>query len=198
MILPSASTNRLQNKFLKGNGLERYGQKQVNFNALAMTPIQRVVTKYVARMQKGVQANIARKNQISSGNAYQTVGGAISTDNNVNSVLVYFTVPNYLKYQDLGVKGKRFTYAASRESPYQYTTKMPPRQVMEKHLIMKYGTPKKELYMASKSLQKKIFNKGIKATKVIQRAITPKLIQQAEMDIAKIAGQSAAIQILEL
>lgn len=197
MVVPG-NTNRLQSKFLKSGMLDKYGTKQANFNALALSPLERAVTKYVKRMQQGVQRNMAKKNQISSGNAYQLVGGAIGNDKTGNSVLVYFTVPNYLKYQDLGVKGSKSSYASSNSSPFKYTTKKPPREVLEKHLVLKYGVPKKDLYIASKRLQDKIFKKGIKATGVISRAVTPKLIQQAEIDIQKIAGQAAVIQILEL
>ncbi len=195
MVLPNISNN--QKVFLKGNGLAKYGQKTTDFRQ-TLTPLQNVAVRYVKKMQQGVQRNIARKNQISSGNAYQTVGGGIGVDAKSNSALVYFTVPTYLKYQDLGVKGSKSTYAASRESPYKYTNKKPPFKAIEKHLILKYGTPKKDLYIATKSLQDKIFKKGIKATKVIQRAITPKLIENAERDMAEIVKDFIAVQILEL
>lgn len=90
MVLPNISNN--QKVFLKGNGLAKYGQKTTDFRQ-TLTPLQNVAVRYVKKMQQGVQRNIARKNQISSGNAYQTVGGGIGVDAKSNSALVYFTVP---------------------------------------------------------------------------------------------------------
>ena len=160
--------------------------------------MQKVVIRTVKKMQQAVQRNIAKNRQISSGNAYQTVGGGVAVDDNGTSMLVYFTVPKYLKYQDLGVRGAKSSYASARNSPYQYTTKKPPFKDLQKHLIQKYGVPRKDLYMATKNLQNKIFSKGIKGTKVIQSAISPRIIQQAERDIAKVVSDFVAVQILEI
>lgn len=195
MVLPNFAAG--QKKVLAGDALAKYGTKQTDFNQV-LSPVQKVVVRTVKKMQVGVQRNIAKKKQISSGNAYQTVGGGVAVDDNGYSMLVYFTVPNYLKYQDLGVRGAKSTYSSSRNSPFAYTNKKPPFKEIEKHLIQKYGVPKKNLYIATKRLQDKIFNKGIKGTKVIQSVITPKLIQQAERDISKVVKDFIAVQILEV
>jgi hypothetical protein len=196
-MLPAQLRNR-QNIFLKGDGLARYGRKAVEFNKRASTGIGRYLINRVGKLQAAILRNISNKNSISSGNLYQSVGGSLREEITPSKISVYMLIPRYTDYIDKGVKGAKSSYASSRNSPYKYTTKKPPLEAMKRHLTMKYGTPKKDLYFKSKSLQEKIFKKGLKGTGIVSRAYNDKFKTNLNEGVIKIVKEEAIVSILEL
>lgn len=91
---------------------------------------------------------------------------------------------DYYQYIDQGVKGKKTTYSSASQSPFRYTTKMPPLQAIAKWIGDKgiigrtvHTTATKKVYYKTKKLsavsegqrtvraiQRSIFFKGIKGT----------------------------------
>ena len=84
---------------------------------------------------------------------------------------VKFLSNKYGVYQDKGVKGSESTYPQSRNSPFRYTSKMPPSRVFDKWIKQKgiKGRDKKTgRFITDKSLTfliaRSIYKKGIRAT----------------------------------
>lgn len=196
-MLPS-QLNNVQSKFLRKGELDKYGTKAIVFDKRASSGLGNYLIKKVKTLQTAILRQIAKSNSISSGNLYQSVGGSLVNEVTPYKVASYMVVPRYSDYIDKGVKGAKSSYASSRNSPYRYTNKRPPRKVMEDHLINKYGTPRKELYIKSKMLQEKIYTKGIKGTGIITKAYNDKFRQSLNEGVVKILKEQVVISILEL
>lgn len=83
---------------------------------------------------------------------------------------------DYYKYIDLGVKGSKTTYSSSTNSPFKYTTKMPPLQAIAKWVGNKgigsrtyHKTATGKPYYKTKKLS--AVNQGQKTVRAIQRGI---------------------------
>lgn len=193
------NANIAQQRFIQGKALSRYGQKKSTFIQGSLSRFERVLFTQVGKLQRAVLTNIAKKKQISSGNFYQITGGSIQKERTVtNAAMVFFWVPRYANYIDKGVRGAKSSYASARNSPYAYTNKRPPFADIQKHLVLKYAVPQKQLYVATKSLQKRIFEKGIKGTKVLSSAMSDKFVQTTNQALTRAAKEQVIIEILEL
>jgi len=102
----------------------------------------------------------SRKNV--DGKLYKSIDGEVKV--NPNSFTLSFSMEDYGVYQDKGVSGTKKKY----NTPFSYTTKMPPRQSLEQW-ISKRGfqfQDKKGRFMSYKSMsfliQRSTFEKGIK------------------------------------
>ena len=89
---------------------------------------------------------------------------------------------DYYKYIDLGVKGSKTTYPSSSNSPFRYTTKMPPLQAIAKWVGQKgivgrttHTTASGKPYYKTKKLS--AVSEGQKTVRAIQRSIFFKGIQ---------------------
>lgn len=195
MLLPNI--NKAQAKFLKGDALTKYGTKRIDFADRAKSGLGKFILSRVQKLQKAILRNIARAGSISSGNLYQEVGGSIRQEQTPHKIAAYMLLPKYADFVDKGVKGSKSSYPSASQSPYGYKDKKPPRKVLEQHLIRKYGTPKNELYAVSKSMQDKIFKKGLKSKKIYSKNV-PVFQKEIEMGVPKIVQEAVIINILEL
>jgi hypothetical protein len=83
---------------------------------------------------------------------------------------------DYYKYIDLGVKGSKTTYSSSANSPFKYTTKMPPLQAIAQWVGNKgivgrtvHTTATGKPYYKTKKLS--AVSEGQKTVRAIQRSI---------------------------
>lgn len=196
MVLPS-NINKSQAKFLSGKSLDSYGLKKVDVSQVASKGITQLLIEKVKKMQTIILSNISRHKSISSGNLYQEVGGQIHSEQTDTRASAYMLLPRYADFVDKGVRGSKTFHSSASKSPYSYKQKKPPRLALEKHLILKYGTPKKELYGKSKAMQKNIFEKGTKAKK-IYTGVASKFQKEITDGTATIVKDAVRINILEL
>jgi len=81
-----------------------------------------------------------------------------------NSILLEFEMEEYGLYQDKGVSGTQKKY----NTPYSYTTKMPPRKAFDKWIVRKGIAPRGKggKFLSRQSLQyliaRAVYKKGIK------------------------------------
>lgn len=148
-------------------------------------------SKYVISQSR---ANLTRGKKNGSKELYNS----LDYDLNVspNSFGLKFLMEEYGVYQDKGVSGKKKKY----NTPYAYTTKMPPPVKMDKWIVRKglKGTrDKKGRFISRKSLQfmiaRSIFNNGVKPslffTKPFKKAFDnlPKEIVEAyKLDVEEL------------
>lgn len=196
MVLPS-NIGKSQAKFLSGKSLDSYGVKKVDVSQIASKGITKFLIEKVKKMQTIILSNISSHRSISSGNLYQEVGGQIRTEQTDTKASAYMLLPKYADFVDKGVKGSKSFYPSAAKSPYSYKQKKPPRLALEKHLILKYGTPKSELYAKSKAMQKRIFEKGTKAKK-IYTGVAAKFQKEIKDGTVTIVKDAVKINILEL
>ena len=129
--------------------------------------------KYVVSQSR---ANLTRGKKNSS----KKLWNSLDYDLNVskNSFGLEFLMEDYGIFQDVGVSGKKKKY----NTPYSYTTKMPPPSKLDKWIVKKGLAPKDKdgKFIKRKSLQfmiaRSIFNNGIKPslffTKPFKKAFT--------------------------
>lgn len=115
--------------------------------------------KYVISQSR---ANLTRSKKNSSKQLYNSLDSDLKVSE--NSFSLSFLMEDYGVFQDKGVSGVKKKY----NTPYSYTTKMPPPSKMDKWIVRKGIAPKddKGKFIKRKSLQfmiaRSIFNNGIK------------------------------------
>ena len=115
--------------------------------------------KYVISQSR---ANLTRSKKNSSKQLYNSLDSDFKVSE--NSFSLSFLMEDYGVFQDKGVSGVKKKY----NTPYSYTTKMPPPSKMDKWIVRKGIAPKddKGKFIKRKSLQfmiaRSIFNNGIK------------------------------------
>lgn len=116
-------------------------------------------TDYVVSQAK---SNLTRLKKNSTKSLYDSLKGNVKVSN--NSFEMSIEMEEYGHFQDKGVSGKEVKY----NTPYSYSSKMPPPNKLDKWIIRKGIAPrdKQGKFISRKSLQfliaRGIFNKGIK------------------------------------
>jgi hypothetical protein len=111
---------------------------------------------------KQARTNLSRLKKNSSRKLYDSISGEIKAM--PNSLRIYFDMADYGFYQDKGVSGTKKKY----DTPFSYTTKMPPPKAFDKWMVKKGIAPRKKdgKFTTRKGLQfaiaRSIFEKGIK------------------------------------
>ena len=150
--------------------------------------VRGVLEKWGAKLVKDLAVS-ARQHK-ASGALESSIGFTIEYD---GQFLVFeLSLNDYYKYIDKGVKGSKSTYASSSNSPFRYTTKMPPLQAIAKWIGNKgigsrtyhttatgkpyYKTKKlsavSEGQKTVRAIQRSIFFKGIEATGFYSSVVT--------------------------
>ena len=115
--------------------------------------------KYVISQSR---ANLTRGKKNSSKDLYNSLDSEVKVSK--NSFELSFLMEDYGVFQDKGVSGVKKKY----NTPYSYTSKMPPPSKMDKWIVKKGIAPrdKSGKFISRKSLQfmiaRSIFNNGIK------------------------------------
>ena len=150
--------------------------------------------KYVISQSR---ANLTRGKKNSSKELYNSLDSEVNVSK--NSFSLSFLMADYGVFQDKGVSGVKKKY----NTPYSYTTKMPPPSKMDKWIVKKGIAPrgKDGKFISRKSLQfmiaRSIYNKGIKPslffTKPFEKAfkgLSKDLIQAYKLDVEKLMENS--------
>ena len=146
--------------------------------------------KYVISQSR---ANLTRGKKNSSKDLYNSLDSEVKVSK--NSFELSFLMEEYGVYQDKGVSGVKKKY----NTPYSYTTKMPPPSKMDKWIVKKGIAPrdKSGKFISRKSLQfmiaRSIFNNGIKPslffTKPFEKAfkgLSKDLIEAYKLDVEQL------------
>jgi hypothetical protein len=148
--------------------------------------------KYVISQSR---ANLTRSKKNSSKQLYNSLDSDLKVSE--NSFSLSFLMEDYGVFQDKGVSGVKKKY----NTPYSYTTKMPPPSKMDKWIVRKGIAPKddKGKFIKRKSLQfmiaRSIFNNGIKPSLFFTKPFK-KAFKNLDKDIVK-AFKLDAEQLLE-
>jgi len=148
--------------------------------------------KYVISQSR---ANLTRSKKNSSKQLYNSLDSDLKVSK--NSFSLSFLMEDYGVFQDKGVSGVKKKY----NTPYSYTTKMPPPSKMDKWIVRKGIAPKddKGKFIKRKSLQfmiaRSIFNNGIKPSLFFTKPFK-KAFKNLDKDIVK-AFKLDAEQLLE-
>lgn len=150
--------------------------------------------KYVISQSR---ANLTRGKKNSSKDLYNSLDSEVKVSK--NSFELSFLMEDYGVFQDKGVSGVKKKY----NTPYSYTSKMPPPSKMDKWIVKKGIAPrdKSGKFISRKSLQfmiaRSIYNKGIKPslffTKPFEKAfkgLSKDLIQAYKLDVEKLMENS--------
>jgi len=146
--------------------------------------------KYVISQSR---ANLTRGKKNSSKDLYNSLDSEVKVSK--NSFELSFLMEEYGVYQDKGVSGVKKKY----NTPYSYTTKMPPPSKMDKWIVKKGIAPrdKSGKFISRKSLQfmiaRSIFNNGIKPslffTKPFEKAfknLNKDLVEAYKLDVEQL------------
>ena len=137
--------------------------------------------KYVISQSR---ANLTRAKKNSSKQLYNSLDSDLKVSE--NSFSLSFLMEDYGVFQDKGVSGVKKKY----NTPYSYTTKMPPPSKMDKWIVRKGIAPKddKGKFISRKSLQfmiaRSIFNNGIKPSLFFTKPFK-KAFKNLDKDIVK-------------
>lgn len=108
------------------------------------------------------RSNLSKLKKNSTRKLYESIKGEIKVM--PNSLRVYFDMEDYGFFQDKGVSGTKRKY----DTPFSYTTKMPPPKAFDKWMVKKGIAPRNKAgkFQTRKGLQfaiaRSIFEKGIK------------------------------------
>ena len=137
--------------------------------------------KYVISQSR---ANLTRSKKNSSKQLYNSLDSDLKVSE--NSFSLSFLMEDYGVFQDKGVSGVKKKY----NTPYSYTTKMPPPSKMDKWIVRKGIAPRddKGKFISRKSLQfmiaRSIFNNGIKPSLFFTKPFK-KAFKNLDKDIVK-------------
>ena len=137
--------------------------------------------KYVISQSR---ANLTRSKKNSSKQLYNSLDSNLKVSE--NSFSLSFLMEDYGVFQDKGVSGVKKKY----NTPYSYTTKMPPPSKMDKWIVRKGIAPRddKGKFISRKSLQfmiaRSIFNNGIKPSLFFTKPFK-KAFKNLDKDIVK-------------
>ena len=137
--------------------------------------------KYVISQSR---ANLTRAKKNSSKQLYNSLDSDLKVSE--NSFSLSFLMEDYGVFQDKGVSGVKKKY----NTPYSYTTKMPPPSKMDKWIVRRGIAPRddKGKFISRKSLQfmiaRSIFNNGIKPSLFFTKPFK-KAFKNLDKDIVK-------------
>lgn len=126
--------------------------------------VYKVLDKFRKRVIAEARKNLTRMNKNSSKDLHSSLDSELNVSK--QSFSLQFFMADYGTFVDEGVSGKKKKY----NTPYSYTTKMPPSRVFEKWIKQKgiQGRDKKGRFMKHKTLSfliaRSVFNNGIKPT----------------------------------
>jgi len=146
--------------------------------------VKKELNAFAKHVIKQSRANLTRSKKNSS----KRLWNSLDYDLNVskNSFGLEFLMEDYGIFQDVGVSGKKKKY----NTPYSYTTKMPPPSKLDKWIVKKGLAPKDKdgKFIKRKSLQfmiaRSIFINGIKPSLFFTKPFK-KAFSNLDKDIVK-------------
>ena len=130
--------------------------------------VQNELNKFAKYVIQQSRSNLTKGKKNSSKELYNSLGYDISEASGKTSL--GFDMADYGKFQDRGVKGTDSNYIENKNTPYSYTTKMPPPKAFDKWVVRKGLAPRgKGGRFTSRegikfAIARSIYKKGIKAS----------------------------------
>jgi len=124
--------------------------------------VQKELERFTDYVVSQARSNLTRLKKNSTRSLYDSLKGNVKVS--ANSFEMSIEMEEYGHFQDKGVSGSEVKY----NTPYSYTTKMPPPMALDKWIVRKGIAPrdKNGKFISRKSLQfmiaRSIFKKGIK------------------------------------
>ena len=194
-------------EYLNGIGTKLSKDKSL-FKALPLFAIQ-VGEAIAEKLREGAEQHSA------SGELAKSIDPRI-TDLGNDKYKVSFSMLDYGKYIDKGVKGKKSTYASAAQSPFKYTNKLPPYAAIAKWLgtkatsgVTKGGGKLPFKTMGKKSnvsngrsrvyaVRKSIFNKGIEGTGFYSKVVTNGMFEKINEELSKMVASKVIVEIVKV
>jgi hypothetical protein len=175
------------------------GTDFVGLDVAQLTGVKKVLAEFAKRVVLDSQANLDKGSNASMSLRQsikplpvQEIGGGYMVEIEMN---------DYWKFVNEGVRGAK-SGAKAQGSPFQYKTKMPPRQAIEEWITNKgiaVGGTRGNRFEARASLagviQRRIYNFGTPRTLFFDKALPESLIKALTEDVAEAFGKSISISI---
>jgi len=128
--------------------------------------VKQVLELFGKRVQQQSKSNLSKRGKKDTSDLYDSIGYELKVSK--NSFHLSFTMTDYGKFVDKGVKGSKSS-AKAPNSPYKYTDKMPPTKAFDKWIIRRGFAPRDKGKFRSReglkfAIAKKIFEEGIETT----------------------------------
>jgi hypothetical protein len=126
------------------------------------------LNKFAKYVIKQSRTNLTKGKKRASNELYRSLGYEVNESAKTTSLA--FEMADYGKFQDRGVKGTNSNYIENKNTPYSYTTKMPPIKAFDKWVVRKGIAPRSKggKFTSRESLKfaiaKSIYKKGIRAS----------------------------------
>ena len=188
------------------------GTERSEVQMLPLNTIEAMLGLYTIEFIEQANKNLAQTNSVSSGKLQDSLG--FKNTFTGQKYTVDYLAEDYYKYVDQGVHGRDSSYLKSKNSPFRYSTKMPPVTAIEKWIVRnrlgtsardvsKYGAVGKEkksiksnisrrtlAFMIAKSIQKK----GIEATNFWSKAWA-ETFKDFDQQMSKALGEDIKIEL---
>ena len=194
-------------EYLNGIGTKLSKDKSL-FKSLPLFAVE-VGEKIKAQLEENLQQHTA------SGRLKESISFNID-EIGTDKYKVSFSMLDYGKYIDKGVKGKKSTYASAAQSPFKYTNKLPPYAAIAKWLgtkatsgVTKGGGKLPFKTMGKKSnvsngrsrvyaVRKSIFNKGIEGTGFYSKVVTNGMFEKINEELSKMVASKVIVEIFKV
>lgn len=158
--------------------------------------IQKELERFRDYVVSQSRRNLSRLKKNSSKRLYQSIKGDVKAM--PNSISIEFSMEDYGVFQDAGVSGKKKKY----NTPYSYTSKMPPPKAFDKWIVRKGISPRtkggqfKSRKGLAYAIARSVFMNGIKPslffTKPFEAAykrLPQELVEKYGIDALKLFNQ---------
>jgi hypothetical protein len=113
------------------------GLSRSEVETLPLNTVQAMVGEYTIEFLENVRKNLDVSNAVSSSKLRDSI--TFRTYPGRDKIKVDYLVLDYYKFVDQGVRGRDTSFPESRNSPFRYTTKMPPPTVIQSWLKQNRG-----------------------------------------------------------
>jgi len=176
------------------------GTDFVGLDVAQLTGVKKVLGEFAKKVVEDSKANLIRGNHIASDSLnasikplpVQEIGGGYMVEIQMN---------DYWKFVNEGVRGAK-SGAKAQGSPFQYKTKMPPRQSIEEWITNKgisvggvRGQRENPRASLAAVIQRRIYNFGTPRTLFLDKALPESLMKALTEDVAEAFGKSISISI---
>jgi hypothetical protein len=176
------------------------GTDFVGLSTAELTGVKKVLAEFANRVVKDSKANLIRGNHIASDSLNASIV-PLPVKEIGGGYMVEIQMNDYWKFVNEGVRGAK-SGAKAQGSPFQYKTKMPPRQSIEEWITNKGINPggtrgQRENPRASLAgvIQRRIYNFGTPRTLFLDKALPESLMKALTEDVAEAFGKSISISI---
>jgi hypothetical protein len=180
--------------------ISQIGSKPTQIGVESFEPVIQVLVKFSDAVTKGAKANLQKADAIASNALSQSIA-TLPVKVMGKDYTIEIEWADYGKFVDQGVRGAK-DGSRAQGSPFQYRSKMPPRQPIAEWITNKGINPggtRGNRLKARESLafliQRSVFNKGTKRTLFFSDALTPAMQKALIEDVAEALGKTISISM---